>query len=474
MGKILVLLVILAVGLSRWLITRGKGKAASYMLLSLFIQTLPFGYGKAIYVFLQGALTADDRDVRLGEFGNLIRVEMPLLFALLFLFFGIHKMRKGAFSFNNNRWLYILGLFSLISALNPFNPHPFSFLALLIPLLQFLILFKLIEANFSKNEILLGFFDGIAMTSLLQLTLAICYPVLGMESVAGAFRGQEAFEWAQRRGMSSAIGTFGHPSHLAIYCLIFISFFLSCYFNGYQKKKAFYMLIINVVILILAFSRISIVCGIITIPILILLYRNYGRFLSFRNAFYFGILGLVSLVLLYLSPIGYLFFENDSETQLNNRFIHWALGYQIWEKSKLFGIGVNSHVYYMLYKLRIVSDIPAISFFVRSPVHNIHMIVLAETGLAGMFAWLYYFFNRLKNVSKKCRTADINANIFNLSFVGVLCVIFLYGFFGWAPFTLEIYSLAIVFGYFSDSTVTLRKKRFIVSNVSSSIEPQLR
>ncbi|MCF2504704.1 O-antigen ligase family protein [Dyadobacter sp. CY107] len=470
MVKVVILIFILAIGIFRWLSTAGRGKAATYMVISLFVQTLPFGFGKAVHVFIEGKMTEDDRFVRLGEFSNVLRLEMPLVFILFLIFFGFGKLKAGAFGIKQNVWIYILFFFSLITAINPYNPEPLAFSALIFPLVQFLILFKLIEANFTPSDILKGIYDGMLMVVLLQFSLAICYPVLGFESMAAIFRGEQAYEWSQRRGMTSAIGTFGHPGHLALYCLVLLLFFLGCYLNNYHKKKSLYLVLMAGITLVLTFSRTAIFCAIIIIPIVFLVHKRGARLLSVKNIVYFALLSGVFIILLYLSPIGYLFFESDSTIQFNNRYIHWALGYQIWEKSPFFGVGINTHVYYMLNQLKLNIDIPAVSFYTRSPIHNIHMIVLAETGLIGFAFWLVFFFGRIKMYYVQCQTNNTTANIFNLTYVGILFSVFLYGFIGWSPFILEIYSLCFLLGYFAKNqsrksiNVHVRRRQFEHSN----------
>lgn len=452
MGKTLVLLVIFCIGISRWILVKGVGRNASFMLISLFVQTLPFAFGKGIYSFLQGKMTEDYKTVRLGEFGNIIKIEMPTFFIILLLLLGYHRINSNAFYYKNNKWFYILLLICFISFVNPYNQFPAAFLTLLFPILQFLLLFKFFESNFTKKEILKGIYDGLMMTTILQFALAMCYPVLGMQSVTTLFR-ETGLEWSQRRGMSSAIGTFGHPSHLAFYCLVFCFFFIACYYNSYFKTKSRYLIILNCITLVLTFSRTTIICAAIIIPILVLIQKKGTAAFSAKNIFLFSVLSLILLLFIYISPIGYLFFESDSTVQLSNRFIHWSLGYQMWESSKLIGIGLNSHVYYMLNKLSISinADISMADtlFFLRSPIHNIHMIVFAETGLIGLSLWWYYFSSKIRTFYAQCRSYQPTNNIFNLTFVGVLLAIFLYGFFGWTPFTLEVYSLCILLGYFA-------------------------
>lgn len=457
MIKLLVLAFIFLFGIVRWMSFKGLGKTSSYMLISLFVQTLPFGFGKAIYVFLSGQKTIDDNVVRLGEFDNAVRLEMPLIFTVLLFLLGYHKFKKNAFSIRQNKWFYILLLFCVISSLNPYNKFVWSFLPMAVPFIQFFVFFKFLEANFSRDIIMKGIYDGLVMVSLLQFFLAICYPVLGLESIASIFRGENALEWSQRRGLQSAIGTFTHPGHLAIYSVILLLFFTSCLLNKYKKNQTKYLIVICAVTLGLTFARTAILCGVIA-TVTIFFINKYGiKAFSIKNVLYSIILFVSFVLFVYLSPWGYLFFESDSNIQVNNRLFHWILGYQIWQNSRIIGIGINTHVYYMLNDLVVYSDIPALTFFLRSPIHNIHMIILAELGVLGFTAWIYFIFSSLKRYINQCKTILISTNVINLSYLGIMIFIVLYGFFGWSPFIVEIYSLCFLFGYFSSEKILSRR-----------------
>lgn len=452
MGSLIVLILLFLVGICRWVFAKGLGQRGEHIIVSLLVQTLPFAYGKGIFSFLQGQLTEDNKSVRLGEFGNILRIEFPVVFIFLLFILGYHRFKTNAFSFKNNQWLYVLLLFCFISFLNPFNTFPLAFLVLIFPLLQFLLVIKYVDYNFSRLNILRGIYDGLMVITILEFILAMCYPVLGLQFVATLFR-DSAFEWSQRRGMTSAIGTFGHPGHLALYSLIMMCFFVSSLLNGFKRKWSTYLIILNTITLILTFSRTTIICAVLIIPILIFVYKQGKKIFSLKSVIAYVASFLLLLSIIYLSPLSYLFLESDSNVQVTNRFVHWSLGYQMWDISKWIGVGINTHVYYMLNKLsiNIAADITLTDtfFFLRSPIHNIHLIVLAEAGAIGLATWLYFYWSRFKIYYKYCKTSKPINNIFNLTLIGVLLSTFLYGFFGWTPMTMEVYSMCLMLGYFA-------------------------
>jgi len=449
MIKILIVILISVLGIVRWFIARNNNKSSNFLLVSLFIQTLPFGYGKAIYTFLLGLLVDDEKQVLLGAFGNSIRIELGLVFFIFLLSVGFSKLKNNRMINKDNRWFYVILIYSLITFLNPSSVYPLSFLPLISMLLQLLIVLRLLEANVSRVEILEGIFDGLKIITIIQFSLTMLYPVLDIEAVAILFRGEDALEWAQRRQITSAIGTFGHPGTLALFCLVMAIFFLSCQLNKFRSRIASYLIILNLFVIFFTFSRTTYVCtlGILLLIFLVKIYKK-GLF-SFKNIFTFLVLFVFAGFILYLTPIGDLFIKSDANDQLENRLAHWVLGYQIWVSSPILGVGLNSHVYYMINEMNIRIDSPVITFLTRSPIHNIHMIVLAETGIIGFAIWLYYYTSRIASYSKHCSSSNRVDNIFNLTFVGILSSFFLYGFFGWSPFRVETLMLGIFLGFFA-------------------------
>ena len=141
--------------------------------------------------------------------------------------------------------------------------------------------------------------------------------------------------------------------------------------------------------------------------------------------------------------------NSDADVQFENRYAHWILAFDIWKDSRFIGIGINSHVFYMANTLTIGIDSPIMTFLIRSPIHNIHMIVLAETGVIGLFYWLYFYISRINMFSNSCHGPVKEMNIVNITYCCVLISCFLYGFFGWAPFHAEIYTICIIFGFYA-------------------------
>lgn len=450
MIKLAFVLIIVAIAFVRWFFAEKKQKPSKYILISCFIQTIPFGYNKNIYEILKYDYFGD-REM-LGAFGSGISIEVTLIFSFLFFLLGLKNIKTVNEDKKRRSWLYVFLLACVVSIFNPSNERNISVLVLVSILFQLFLFLKIVESNFSYREVMAGTFDGLIWASLLQLSLAICYPVLNLKVVTTLFRGEDAAAWTNRReGYQSATGTFSHPGNLAMFSLFCLLFFLSSYFNKYKESVAKIFIAINLMIIVLTFSRTTYISVMAVIALLFVIHKRKTALFSFKNiALALAFFGLI-LFLLYLTPLSDLFLKSDAELQFDNRFNHWILGFQIWESSKWIGVGLNSHVYYMSHAMGVTAleALPIFDFLISNPIHNIHMIVLAETGIIGLILWVYFFISKMNLHSRYTNTGNPIQNVFNLTCVSILASIFIYGFFGWTPFSKEIYTLAIYMGYFA-------------------------
>ena len=160
---------------------------------------------------------------------------------------------------------------------------------------------------------------------------------------------------------------------------------------------------------------------------------------------------LVVFFIIKFTSFGEVFIKSDADTQLSSRMIHILLGFELWQKSELIGIGINSHVLYLQKKLAYTNlgNFQELDFFLSNPIHNIHIIVLVETGLIGIFTWLYLFFFKLKQTFKQTYLKFLPFRILNISAFSVLLIVFFYGFTGWGVFLKETSSIFLLLMYFS-------------------------
>ncbi|MDB5011270.1 MAG: O-antigen ligase family protein, partial [Mucilaginibacter sp.] len=109
--------------------------------------------------------------------------------------------------------------------------------------------------------------------------------------------------------------------------------------------------------------------------------------------------------------------------------------------------GINTHVEFVN---RIVSLYREIhnEFLTINPIHNTHIIILAETGILGFILWIFFI---LSSIVQAKKNLSVNNNvIFSLTMIGLLITYVIYGFTDWAPLSPSIFPIFLLFAFFSN------------------------
>lgn len=158
-------------------------------------------------------------------------------------------------------------------------------------------------------------------------------------------------------------------------------------------------------------------------------------------------IGLCLYWLIYLSPFSSTFLKSDSDAQYENRMVHYLMAFDIFEKSPYIGVGLNAHLAYIATQTAITQlDVTNSQFFVNNPIHSIHLIVLAETGVIGFVLWWLFIFTNFYRAKKQLSFK--RNEIMSSTFIGVIITVCIYGISGWAPFSYSIFPLFLFFIYF--------------------------
>ncbi|MBD8490896.1 O-antigen ligase family protein [Echinicola sp. CAU 1574] len=420
-----------------------QGKRSNHMFISFFVLMVAFDFGTSFHSFLTKTNYEGTMVDRLGVFGNSLWISLSTLVIPIGIFFGYQQFPR--ITLKNYKWEFIVLVMCLLSFFNPMNPYPKSILVFLCYALQVFFSVNYIKANFTQGAVLKGIHNGLMVVTVLQTMLVIMYPILGIEAALTFFKGEDMIDYAlKREGYSSAVGIFGHPGTLALFSLITAIFFLSAYLNDFKRRISLGCFLANIFIILLTFSRTTYVTSAIIIGIVLISYKSKKSFFSLKNMALAAGGFAMFIGILFLTPLSELFLASDFENQIEVRFSSWFLGYEIWERSKLLGVGINSHVYFMGHFIRITQDLAVVDFITTNPIHNIHLIILAETGLLGMCIWLFFFGSKISRHTKSLKTENIAVNIFSLATIGLLISIFIYGFFGWAPLKREMITLTFL------------------------------
>lgn len=442
-NKYYFILLIFIISLFRHINCRDKNKKKE-LYVSFAIQILSLGFGLKLLSF------SDSYHVdMIGSFGDSIRIELVTFVSLYLILIGFDKFDRIKLE---NSFLFVLILLVIvISFLNPLNILKPAIWSPISYYFQVWFLFHLIKSNFKIIEIFNGIYDAFFILTIFQLTLSICYPILGMTSIGTLF--VDTLDFSLRRaGIVSAMGTYGHPSSLAMICLTYAIFFIICYWNKYKKKLSLYLFMANLFIVYLTYSRTTYLISFFIFIIAFNLHKH--QLFKVKNIVSVGIASLFLITIVSLTPFGDMFFKSDSDSQVTNRVTHWFLGYELWKKSELIGLGINSHVLYMQNKLAStkLGQFADLQFYLSNPIHNIHIIILVETGLIGLYTWLYFFFFKLKQSFKQSYSKFKPFRIINITVFSLLLLVFTYGFMGWGIFLKETSSMFLLLIYFSSLT----------------------
>ncbi len=323
----------------------------------------------------------------------------------------------GIFLFSFKNILHIL--------LNKYKKNLFLYLLLLLFLLVgvfasinyqagLYILIKFIEFSY------LGFFAVINFKSLSKRVLATCFGVgvvsesllaifqyLNQGSFQGIFYilGERVFN-GQTPGVANAsingalvlrpYATFSHPNVLAGYLNIVVVFYL--FFLQRSVKK------INIIVILFAaigifvsLSRVGILVFLISIAIFfcITIFEKYKKGKSNPRYLIYALMAGLSLALVYF------IFEN------NNLFIQRFLGIRLTDESILQRTLFVKEALEMFFKSPVFgvglgNFIPNLGKAFLSPgqlqpVHNIFLLILAETGIVGFAAFIFLFKKVISN-----------------------------------------------------------------------------
>lgn len=364
-----------------------------------------------------------------GEFGKIAYLYPATVFAFINLCKPLCK----------KVWVFNVGFLGLILFLfaNIYSYGSHFRVGILPPLLeigQLVLFFYTIRTRYTLPKINEALFQTFFCWTILEGFLTLCYPVLGIEKFAGLFS-SVAEEWSLRReNYASAVGTFPHPSQLAYMCAAFALYYFVCYLDDYKRNVAKYLMVINVLIIFFTYSRTTYVALFICLACVYVLFKQ--RTISIKYLGYFIVFLLLSYLATFIPVINNLFFHSDSNDMIDARMVHWLIGFDIWHEYPLLGCGINSHVRYMQQNLSLLYN----DFIVTNPIHNVHIIVLVETGIIGILYWSFW---QCKLIYVGYRTQLMKDSVqrsMGLLMVSLTLFTFIYGFFGWSIFNMTVYT----------------------------------
>lgn len=268
------------------------------------------------------------------------------------------------------------------------------------------------------------FILGIVFESLLAF-----FQYIGQGSLGGIFYflGERAFN-GQTPGIANAsingqlilrpYATFSHPNVLAAYLLVFM--ILTIYYSKktyFKFQNAFLLLSLTIgsAGLFLSMGRVAIVFWIFSLGVVIFrrVYKKniYSFFWTNRI---FSLIFLAVIVSLFFFPVGirFLDFNLADQTVVQRETLTQDSLVMFWQ-NPVFGTGLNN----FLANLPKVQNQLHQEIYLQ-PVHNIFLLVLTETGIAGLLLTIYFFFLTYKRIEIN-KNAELYLLFFAIIFLGM-------------------------------------------------------
>lgn len=389
-----------------------------------------------------------------GALGTKFRLEVFMIITPIFF---VVMARRAQWKFIAIPWYVIFGIvfFCALNLLNPNNMAVGSTAIAMAEILCYLIFLYIICSCVPAEVIMRGLYEGFVYTTILQALLAICYPIMGINQVVELFREGVSIRALERPG---APGTFSHPNVLGGYMAYIFTFFAACFLTGYRKRKSLFYTLASFFVLIFTFSRSAWLAAICAFVVMILLYitRN-GVLFSIKNIFT-RILPLLIVItgIFFLTPLKDSIIGSNMDEMMVARIMHYYCGYETISEHPIIGVGLNAHLEYVRTHIdpRIFAFFDQLAwnpeeFLFTNPIHNIHLIFLAELGLVGFLPILYFIIYKFRKIKGILRdNTSVEYRSLELFCIGLLCCLLIHGMSDWAPLNLPLRNIWI-FAFFT-------------------------
>ncbi|HEY9195507.1 MAG TPA: O-antigen ligase family protein [Mucilaginibacter sp.] len=437
--KILIFFAIIAVYLVWYVILLIKKQETAHLFFSFIITCIPFQMSFPLYT--PAYISTDG----IGSFTGKIFLMLPLIASVMLLI--IQKNKHVFYLYKNERWILWIMLLIVISFANPFNVARWGTIAFAIVMFSYIFYFRLIYNSLNPLQIMSGIFASFFFLCVLNFCLAILYPVLGVTFVTTIFQAGGDM-WATRNGTrAGAIGIFVTPANLGLFSVIAAGFFFSDYLNGFKKKLSLIALIMVGITIIFTYSRTSYITLVVILFTIYYIFKNADKPLISLKTVFLGALPAVLVLywLIFFSPFSATFLKTDADDMYQARLDHWTMGLEIFHRSPVIGVGINSHLEFVNRSAELSKQIHN-DFLTSNPIHNTHLIILCETGIIGFALWLIFIVTTFAKA--KANMASHVNTIFSLTQIGLLITYIIYGFTDWAPVSHSTFPIFLLFTFF--------------------------
>ncbi len=271
----------------------------------------------------------------------------------------------------------------------------------LIKFLEFSFLFVYISLR--KSEIRESLIVFLVSLSVIYESLISIFQYFNSGSLNGIFYFfGERFYNAQTPGIANVsingelflrpYGTFSHPNVLAAFLVLYMSvimFFLLRKAKGFLKVFLIATIILGTTSLLFTFSRTGILSWVL---VLFLSFANafLKKYKNFTRNFSLFVLLFISLLMIFYFPLSQRIFNfNLTDQSITQRETLINESFKMISNYPLLGVGVNN----FLNNLH-NNSLP----YLLQPVHNIYLLVFAETGILGFLFLILFILILLKKI----------------------------------------------------------------------------
>ncbi len=354
-----------------------------------------------------------------------------------------------------NIWLFfIFAGYAAFTLINPYNMARRQSIVEVFYFLSFAVFVYLFTNSFSVKTVLHGIYMGLACTVILHTLLAILYPILDFEAAITLFDSEAATRSDERVG---SVGTMGHPNILGTYASYYFIFFCACFVTAFKRQESAIFAGLSFFIIVMTASRSALLAAMVALIAMVVfyVYRRY-KLLSLQS-FLKAIIPLgIFMALLLQGPLNFLFNDVENLDDMTmSRLLHYYCGYEIFQDHPLVGVGVNTHLIYLIENssamiFEQVFDVTDLyqpeEFMFSNPIHNIWIILVDELGIFGflpILGFIIWYIATFKRRTRRSRNRYYN--ILNISGLGVVFCWLVQGNTDWAPLTPQVLNLSLLF-----------------------------
>lgn len=417
-------ILILFVSIFRFIVGRDKTRArANMLLLSALIQSLMF------YPSMKTILVLKELTMKI-DFGAPIENYVGIYFpTLLVCLFPLINNKNQYWKWGNSKHILgILSVFFLYSYLTPYNASHLATTIALIVILQIVFTLYICKSYISKEVFISAFFDAFQIIIFIELIISISFSLLHINALQQLFITELDGAVTEREGTSllRASGTTMWPNRLGALCALIAAFFWICYLQKYRRKRAIFLFVFSMIVIILSQSRSALSACILSLLVTTMINLFKKHQITVKRILYFGLIFCLALfILLNLSIIQEMFFKSDANDMAEARFIHYILGYNIGTNSHFLGVGINTNTHYMYYKMN--TNLLGNVWLYQHTIHNIYLVIFAELGVLGLISWIYFLLSRIRRVLIT-PIVNMNSLIIWFSFMAMLFIVIIHGF----------------------------------------------